>query len=83
MELENLSSEELFTLAKKKLEEEKAIKPKVILNSNSSVNLAMISVAEGYLQEELDGREIDPQYAYEFIMESVYGIDIFTYINNL
>ncbi len=83
MNVENLSSAELFNLAKKKLEEEESRKPKVLLSSNSPVNLAMISLAEDYLQEKLDGREIDPQYAYEFIMESVFGNDIFTYINNL
>ncbi len=83
MNVENLSSEELFTLAKKKLAEEETIKPKVILNSNSSVNLAMISLAEVYLTERLEGRELDTQWAYELIMKSVFGNDIFTYIDNL
>ena len=83
MNVKNLSSKELFALAKKKLEEEESLKPKVLLDSNSSVNLAMISLAESYLKDKLDGGEVDTQYAYEFIMESVFGKDIFTYINNL
>ncbi len=81
MKVENLSSEELFALAKKKLEEEESLKPKVILSSNSPVNLAMISLAESYLQEELAGREVDTHYAYEFIMTSVYGNGIFIYFD--
>lgn len=81
MKLENLSSGELFTLAKKKLAEEESLKPKVILSGNSSVNLAMISLAESYLKDIEDGREVDNHYAYEFIMESVYGNEIFTYLD--
>lgn len=83
MNVENLSSKELFALAKKKLEEEEYLKPRVILGSNSSVNSGMISLAGSYLQEELAGREVNTHYAYEFIMKSVYGKDIFTYIDNL
>lgn len=81
MNVENLSSEELFALAKKKLAEEESLKPKVILSSNSPVNRAIISLAESYLQEELAGGEVDTHYAYEFMMKSVYGNEIFIYLS--
>ncbi|CAH9013582.1 conserved hypothetical protein [Vibrio phage 249E41-1] len=57
--------------------------PKVILKCNSGVNTELVSLAESYMQDEEQGRDIDTQWAYELLMKSVYGEDVFDYINSL
>jgi hypothetical protein len=91
MKIENLTSKELLELAKKKeLEENKAVRPEVVLSSNSYANESFIKLAEDYMNfiEEViftgcDNVVIDTQPAYELLMETVYGEDAFKYLNSL
>ena len=80
----NLTSAELYKLAKEKeLEENTKVRPKVVLPNNSPSNITLIVLAEDYMNEEESGQEIDTQYAYETLMTVVYGEGVFDYINSL
>ena len=84
MDINSLTSEELYKLAKKKSLSEMANKrPNVLLESNSSENNKIISLAENYMAEEEAHYEIETQWAYELLMQLVYGEDVFDYINAL
>lgn len=41
------------------------------------------SLAELYLQDEINGDEIETQYAYETLMETYYGEGFFDWVNTL
>jgi len=80
----NLTSAQLYKLAKEKeLEENTKVRPKVVLPNNSPSNAVLIALAEDYMNDEEAGQEIDTQYAYEALMEIVYGEDVFEYTNSL
>lgn len=81
--INNMTSQELYALAKQRELEEKPVRPDIILPNNCSVNIELISLAESYMNDEEDGREVDTQFAYETLMEIVYGRDVFEYINNI
>lgn len=82
--INELTSAELYALAKEKeLEENKKVRPEVTLPNNSSSNRVLISLAEDYMDDEESGKEIDTQFAYETLMEVVYGKDVLDYINSL
>ena len=55
----------------------------IILDSNCAMHINMIRLAEGYLEQEQQGYEIDTQFAYELLMKAVYGYEVFDYINSL
>lgn len=81
-QLSEYSSEELFELAEnKRKEEERLQQPKVQCYINSSETHALVDLAESYLKDETAGDDIDTQYAYEALMEFVYGNDVWDYIN--
>lgn len=82
--LENLSLAQLYQLAREKeISENKVSRPKVVLNNNCSENIELIALAESYMDDEEEGREVDTNFAYEALMEVVYGKGIFDYINSL
>ena len=43
----------------------------------------IVSLAESYLKDELDGDEIDEHWAYELVMTLAYGNDIWRKINTI
>ncbi|AAQ64283.1 hypothetical protein KVP40.0214 [Vibrio phage KVP40] len=47
------------------------------------VESRLVNLAKSYLEDELQDREIDTQYAYEEIMMLVYGKDVFDKLNRL
>ncbi|QIW90211.1 hypothetical protein OLCHANIL_00114 [Vibrio phage V05] len=47
------------------------------------VETRLVNLAKSYLEDELQDREIDTQYAYEEIMMLVYGKDVFDKLNRL
>lgn len=57
--------------------------PDIILDNNCDLHIGMVRLAERYLEQEQQGYEIDPQFAYELLMEAVYGYGVFDYINSL
>lgn len=82
--LNNLSSEDLFALAKQKQTEEKLnSRPKAVFTPTTEVEEKLIKWGEDNLKEYEQGVEIDPQYTLEFVMELVFGKDIYDYINTL
>lgn len=47
------------------------------------VESRLVNLAKSYLEDELQDREIDTQYAYEEIMMLVYGKDVFDKLKRL
>lgn len=83
-QLSDYSSAELFELAEnKRKEEERLILPKVKCYINSGSMHALVDMAESYLKDEIVGNEVDTQYAYELLMEHVYGDGIWDYIEGV
>ena len=58
-------------------------RPKVSCSVNSGDVKDLVDLAEQYLKYEENHNEVDPQYAYEALMEFVYGKEVWDYINNL
>lgn len=83
MNTNNMTSQELYALAKQRELEEKPVRPDVILPNNCDSNIELINLAKSYMDDEEAGYEVDTQFAYEALMEIVFGKDVFTYINNL
>ncbi|AFN37444.1 hypothetical protein pp2_211 [Vibrio phage phi-pp2] len=50
---------------------------------DQEVETRLVNLAKSYLEDELQDREIDTQYAYEEIMMLVYGKDVFDKLNRL
>jgi len=82
--IEEYTSEELYKLAENKREQEKIpLRPKVVCSINCSGIQGLVDLAETFLQEGEDVLEIDTRYAYEALMEFVYGDEVWPYINCL
>lgn len=83
MNINNMTSQELYTLAKQRELEERLVRPDIILPNDCDSNIQLISLAESYMDDEEDGREVDTQFAYETLMETVYGRDVWVYIDSV
>lgn len=82
MDLKNMTSEQLYKLAKEKELQEKRTRPEALCKFNNDVANKLIKFAEIYMKKEEEGDEIETQYAYEALMELVYGEKVWDYINS-
>lgn len=83
MKINTMTSKELYALAKQRELEEKPVCPDIILPNDCDSNIRLINLAKSYLEDEEDGREVDTQFAYETLMETVYGRDVWVYIDSV
>ena len=83
MNINNMTSQQLYALAKQRELEEKPVRPDIILPNDCDSNIELINLAKSYMDDEEAGYEVDTQFAYEALMEIVFGKDVFQYINNL
>ena len=84
MKIKELSSKELFALAEEKQKEEAlTLRPQVVLPCTTPLNCKLVRLAGDYLEDTEELREIDTEYAYQLLMEVVYGDDVWDYINEI
>lgn len=83
MNINNMTSQELYALARQRELEEKPVRPDIILPNDCDSNIRLINLAKSYLEDEEDGREVDTQFAYETLMEIVYGRDVWEYTDGV
>ncbi|AGB06901.1 hypothetical protein [Vibrio phage XZ1] len=86
MSLTDYSENELREeLQRREAERELRDSIQVVLGNTpvQDVEARLTSLAQSYLEDELKDREIDTQWAYEEIMQLVFGQDIFSKINRL
>lgn len=85
-DISEYSSDELYKLAEKKRSEEfLALRPKVIdFKDVTEEDIEkLVELAEIFISDEENVLEVETQYAYEAIMEFVYGVKVWDYINGL
>ena len=85
-DISEYSSDELYKLAEKKRSEEfLALRPKVIdFKDVTEEDIEkLVELAEIFISEEENVLEVETQDAYEALMEFVYGVKVWDYINGL
>ncbi|AUR85970.1 hypothetical protein NVP1081O_235 [Vibrio phage 1.081.O._10N.286.52.C2] len=84
MDITQLSDDDLQNEINRRAKEAAKF-PSVILTEEDteSVIQGLEQLAMGYLDDERRGNEIETQWAYEFVMVSVFGTDVFERMNKL
>lgn len=86
MSLSNYTENDLREeLQRREAERELLGSIKVCIQNKSAqaIETKLVELAKSYLEDELQDREIDAQYAYEQLMQLVYGDDVFVKLNRL
>ena len=85
-DISEYSSDELYKLAEEKRNEEfLSLRPRVVEFKNITEKdiQNLIDLADSYMKERERSDEIDTHYAYETLMEFVYGDKVWDYVNGL
>ena len=84
MNLETYTDRELADELKRRKAAEKLAKSfPVQIDDDSKLNRGLIELAASYLEDAKKGYEPDERYAYEWVMTTVYGNEIFNTIDKL
>ena len=85
-DISEYSSDELYKLAEEKRNEEfLSLRPRVVEFKNITEKdiQKLIDLAEDFMKENENVLEVDTEYAYEALMEFVYGDKVWDYVNGL
>lgn len=86
MSLEQYTENDLREeLARREAERELLGSIKVVIDKTpvQEIESKLVKLAQSYLEDELNERELDTQWAYEQLMQLVYGNDVFDKLNKL
>ncbi len=86
MSLEKYTENDLREeLARREAERELLGSIKVVIDKTpvQEIESKLVKLAQSYLEDELNERELDTQWAYEQLMQLVYGNDVFDKLNKL
>ncbi len=86
MSLKNYTENDLREeLARREAERELLGSIKVVIDKTpvQEIESKLVKLAQSYLEDELNERELDTQWAYEQLMQLVYGNDVFDKLNKL